>query len=79
MRAADDANATCQENSKALPNFCHRDKIWLPNEVKADGAAGCDSGSESTAECYARTWPRKSIYDYSVIEQIWRYTLVAIL
>jgi hypothetical protein len=79
MRAADDANATCQENPEALPNFCHRDKIWLPNEVKADGAAGCDSRSESAAGYHARTWPRKSICDYSVIEQVWRYALVAIL
>jgi hypothetical protein len=29
---------TCQANPEVLPNFCHRDKIWLPNEVKADEA-----------------------------------------
>jgi hypothetical protein len=29
-------------NSEALPNIYHRGKIWLLNEIKADGAAGCD-------------------------------------
>src|SRR6516225_6813364 len=41
-RAADDANIPRVKKFRGAADIYHRGKIGLLNEIKADGAAGCD-------------------------------------